>query len=67
VVQRWATGWIIRGSSTGRGWEFVLTTASRLSLGPTQSAIQWATGALPWDVKLQGREADYSPPSSAEV
>jgi hypothetical protein len=22
VVQRWATGWTIKGSSPGRGWEF---------------------------------------------
>jgi hypothetical protein len=36
-------------------------------LGPTQPFIQWVPGALPPGVKRQGREADHSPPSSAEV
>jgi hypothetical protein len=35
-------------------------------LGPTQPPIQWIPGASQ-GVKLQGREADHSPPSSAEV
>jgi hypothetical protein len=46
---------------------FLFTTASRTALGPTQSPIQWVTGALSLGVKLPGREADHSPPSSAEV
>jgi len=29
--------------------------------------IQWVTGALSLGVKQPGREADHSPPSSAEV
>jgi hypothetical protein len=29
--------------------------------------IQWVTGALSVGVELQGREADHSPPSSAEI
>jgi hypothetical protein len=37
----------------------ILTTVSRPALGTTQSPIQW--------VKRLGREADHSPPSSAEV
>jgi hypothetical protein len=32
-----------------------------------QCAIQYVRGALPQEVKRQGREADHSPPSSAEV
>jgi hypothetical protein len=41
---------------------FLFTTASRMALGPTQPPIQWVPGAL-----SLGREAENSPPSSAEV
>jgi hypothetical protein len=34
--------------------------------GPTQPPIQWAQGAISPEVKRPGREADHSPPSSAE-
>jgi hypothetical protein len=34
---------------------------------PTQPPIQWVPGALSPGVKRQGREADHSLPSSAEV
>jgi hypothetical protein len=58
VVQRWATGWMISGSSPGRGWEFFFfTTESRPALGLTQSPIQWVPGALSLGVKRPGREA----------
>jgi hypothetical protein len=43
------------------------TTASRMALEPTQPPIQWVPGALSWGVKRPGREADHSPPSSAEA
>jgi hypothetical protein len=46
---------------------FLFTTMSRTALGPTQPPIQWALGAVSLEVKQPGREADYSPPSSAEV
>jgi hypothetical protein len=46
---------------------FLFTTASRTALGPTQPPIQWEPGALFMAVKRPGREADHSPPSSAEV
>jgi hypothetical protein len=46
---------------------FLFTTVSRTALGPTQPPIQWVTGALSLGVKLPGREAAHSPPSSAEV
>jgi hypothetical protein len=36
-------------------------------LGLTQPRIQWVPGALSLQVKRPGREADHSPPSSAEV
>jgi hypothetical protein len=46
---------------------FLFTAVSRLALGPTQPPIQWVPGALSRGVKRPGREADHSPPSSAEV
>jgi len=46
---------------------FLLTTASRTALGPTQHPIQWEPEALSLEVKRPGREADSSPPTSAEV
>jgi hypothetical protein len=38
-----------------------------MALGPTQSPIQWVPGAVSLGVKRLGREADHSPPSSADV
>jgi hypothetical protein len=46
---------------------FLCTTESRPFLGPTQPPIQWVSRALSLGVKWPGREADHSPPSSAEV
>jgi hypothetical protein len=54
------------GSRQGLGI-FLFTTASRPALGPTKTPIHWVRGVLPLGVKRQGREADHSPPSSAEV
>jgi hypothetical protein len=34
---------------------------------PTKPPIQWVAGALSPEVKRPGREADHSPPSSAQV
>jgi len=39
---------------------------SRPALGPTQRPIQWLPGVLSLVIKEPGREADNSPPSSAE-
>jgi hypothetical protein len=41
--------------------------SSRPALGPTQPPIQWVSGALSPGIKRPGREADYSPPTTAEV
>jgi hypothetical protein len=41
--------------------------ASSTVLGPTQPPIQWVPGVLSLVVKRPGREADNSPPYSAEV
>jgi hypothetical protein len=46
---------------------FLFTTASRPDLRPTQPPIQLLAGTLSLKVKRPGREADHSPPSSAEV
>jgi tRNA U34 5-methylaminomethyl-2-thiouridine-forming methyltransferase MnmC len=45
----------------------LFTTAFRPALRPTQPPIQWEPGALSLGVKRLSREADHSPPSSAEV
>jgi hypothetical protein len=56
------------GLDSQRGLEiFLIFTASRPALRPTQPPIQWVPVALSPAVKLRGREADHSPPSSAEV
>jgi hypothetical protein len=44
-----------------------LATESRPALGSTQTPIKWVPGALSLRVKLPGREANHSLPSSAEV
>jgi hypothetical protein len=54
-------------SSPSRVKNFLLSTSSRPVLGPTQPPIQWVLGALSSGVKRQGREADHSPPVSAEA
>jgi hypothetical protein len=63
--------WYSIKKSTGttlRGLEiFLFTTASRTALGPTQPLIQLVPAALSLGIKRPGREADHSPPSSAEV
>jgi len=46
---------------------FLFTTASRPVLGPTQPPTQWVAETLSPSVKRPGREADHSPPSSADV
>jgi hypothetical protein len=46
---------------------FLFDSAFRPALGATQSPIHWVPEALSLEVKWQGREADHSLPSSAEV
>jgi hypothetical protein len=46
---------------------FFFITASRTALGPTQPPVPWVPGSLSLGVNRPGREADHSPPSSAEV
>jgi hypothetical protein len=51
----------------GSRFRFPAGAVSRTALGPTQPPIQREPGALSLGVKRPGREADHSPPSSAEV
>jgi hypothetical protein len=45
-----------------------LASVSRPALGPSQPPVQWVPGVLSPGVKARpGRDADHSPPSSAEV
>jgi hypothetical protein len=47
--------------------DFFFFSASRPALGPTQRPVQWVPGAVSPGVERQEREADHSPPFSAEV
>jgi hypothetical protein len=56
------------GFDSRQGHEsFLLSTATRPSLGPTQPPMIWVPAALSLEVKRQEREAEHSPISSAEV
>jgi hypothetical protein len=44
----------------------LFTTASITALGPTQPPTQWVRGVLSPGVKRPVREADHSPPTTAE-
>jgi hypothetical protein len=46
---------------------FLFCSASRSALGPTQSPIQRITGPVSPGETHPEREADHSPPSSAEI
>jgi hypothetical protein len=63
-----ALGYGVLGFDSRQGLGiFLFTTASRTAPGSTQPPIQWVPGFLSLGVKRLGREADHSPPSSAEV
>jgi hypothetical protein len=64
-----ATGYGPRGrsSSPGGGRIFLLSMSFRPVLVPTQPPIHWVPGSLFPGVKRPRREADHSPPTSAEV
>jgi hypothetical protein len=46
---------------------FLFSTTSRPALEPTQPPSQQVPRAASQEIKWPGREADHSPPSSAEV
>jgi hypothetical protein len=58
--------WTVGGSIPGRSTFFFFTTAFRPALGSTQPPNQRVPVVLSPGVKRPGREADHSPPSSAE-
>jgi hypothetical protein len=62
---RWKTETPLRHHIQHNG-SLLSTTASRTALGPTDPPIQCVPGSLSLGVKRPGREADHSPPSSAE-
>jgi hypothetical protein len=70
IAQRYSArlraGWSDVESRQGLGI-FLFTITTRPALGPSQSPIQWAPGAFSGGKAVPGREADHSPPSSAEV
>jgi hypothetical protein len=62
-----ATGYWLHGLGSNLTNERLFPTAFGPILGSTQPPIQWVPGALSPGVKRQGRKADHSPPSIAEV
>jgi hypothetical protein len=62
----WTIGVLGFDSLRGLGI-FLFPTASRKALRSTQPPIKLVPGALSLGVKRPEREADHSPPSSAEV
>jgi hypothetical protein len=56
-----------QGLVPGKCKIFFFTMRSKPALGHTQSPIRWVPGEISPGIKRPGREADYSPPSSAEV
>jgi hypothetical protein len=60
--ERWS-----RNSSPSKVRYFLFSTSSRPVLGSTQPPIQWVQGAVPPGKKRLEREADHTPPTSADV
>jgi hypothetical protein len=56
-----------RSSNSGRVKNFLFSKSPRPTPGSTQPPIQWVPVALSPGLKRSGREADHSPPTSAEV
>jgi hypothetical protein len=54
-------------SSSGKGKNFLVSAPSRPVPGPTKPPTQWVPGSVSPGVKRPGREADHSPPTSADV
>jgi hypothetical protein len=58
----------LQGSSgAGRVKNFLFTSSWRQTLGPTQPPFHWVPAKISPGEKRLGREADYLPPTSAEV
>jgi hypothetical protein len=50
-----------------QGQDFLLSTMSRLALGPTQPPIQCIPGVISLGEKPPGHDTDHSPPSSKKI
>jgi hypothetical protein len=68
IPRLWPTGWTtdVRFPAEARKGFFFVFTVSRPALDCTQPSMQWVPGSFPVG-KRPGREAEHSPPSSAEV
>jgi hypothetical protein len=61
-------GWTAEGSEFESRWsKNFLSISSRPALGSTQPSVQRVMVALSPGLKRQGREADHSPPTTADV
>jgi hypothetical protein len=70
VSKPYETSWLVTGIALPFFilWNLLFSMSSRLALGSTQPPFQCVPGgALSLAVKRQGREADHSPPASAEA
>jgi hypothetical protein len=67
LVWRWVTGWMIGGSSPGRGWEFFSLPPRPDRLWGHPDTYPIGTKGSFMGVKRAEREADHSPPPSAQV
>jgi len=59
--------WMIRGSSSGRGWKFFSSPSHPDRLWGPHSLLSNGYQGLTCGVKWPGHEADHSLPSNAEV
>jgi hypothetical protein len=60
-------GYGMEGWGSWRWQHFSLLRNIKTALGLTQPHIQWAPGGIFPRVKWSGRDAEYSPPYSAEA
>jgi len=67
VAQRWATGWTIGVRVSARAGNFPLNHRVRKSSGAYPATYLTGTRGSFLRIKRPGREADHSPPFSAEV
>jgi hypothetical protein len=65
VVYRLATGWMIGGSIPGRGWN-LSHHRDQAGSGTHPASYAMGTRGCVLGAKRPGREADHSPPFSAE-
>jgi len=61
----WAEGTLVRWRVSSLSDQCVTIYVNKIQ--STQPRIQWLPGLLTSGVKRPGREADHSPPSSAEI